>query len=290
MATPECDCSETRKHRAVVFDLDETRKHRAIVFDLDETTGTWGVASMAFKMFNKYAGEAPPTDMFVRHYLERGGARPLLKQLLKMLEEWKRIGRIDEVAIFTAASNINGWVTFLKECMELYAQTPGLFETCIARENSPLAVTESGGVRTVKDLSLVSPDAEHVVLIDDKPEYALNGYVIGVPEYRQDVCIADLMEWMQTVIPDFAYEIRLVFADDAASHPPNNIDFRADNAFYHAAQVLSDIFPEQRALEAGPGLEGAYDADEIDPRSRSSSRSSSPSQSSPRGRKRTRVN
>merc|ERR1712195_52082 len=229
-----------RNHR----DCSATRKHRAVVFDLDETTGAWGAGSLAFKMFHKFAGKAPPTNMFVRHYLECGGARPWLRELLKTLEEWKRIGRIDEVAIFTAASNSNGWVTFLQDCMELYAQTPGLFETCIARENSPLAVSESGGVRTVKDLSLVSPDAEHVVLIDDKPEYALNGYVIGVPEYTQHVCTTALVNWMKTAIPTHADQITAVFADDQEGYPPNGIDFSADNALWNAAQVLTTIFPE----------------------------------------------
>lgn len=220
------------------------KKHRAVVLDLDETTGAWGAGSVAFKMFHKFASKAPPIDMFVRHYLECGGARPWLKELLKTLEEWKRIDRIDEVAIFTAASNSNGWVTFLQECMELYAQTPGLFETCIARdENSPLAVLESGGVRTVKDLSLVSPDAEHVVLIDDKPEYALNGYVIGVSEYTQDVCITGLMEWMKTAIPTHADQIESVFAADAAENQPNNLDFTEDNALLQALQNLETIFP-----------------------------------------------
>ena len=227
-------------------------KHLAVVLDLDETAGAWGVGSIAFKMCLKFDGRAPPTDVFVHHYFECGGARPWLKELLKTLEEWKRIGRIDEVAIFTAASNSNGWVTFLKDCMELYAQTRGLFETCIARENSPRAVSESGEVRTVKDLSLVSPDAEHVVLIDDKPEYALNGYVIGVPEYTQDVCITGLMEWMKTAMPTHADQIESTFAADEAKHPPNHLDFRADCALYNAAQVLHTIFPEQRAPEEAP--------------------------------------
>merc|ERR1711865_1088483 len=218
--------------------------HRAVVFDLDETAGAWGVGSLAFKIFHKFTGKAPPKDMFVLHYLECGGARPWLRKLLRTLEHWKRIGRIDEVGIFTAASNSNGWVTFLQDCMELYAQTPGLFETCIARENSPLAVSESGGVRTVKDLSLVSPDAEHVVLIDDKPEYALNGYVIGVPEYTQDVCTTSLVNWMKTAIPTHADQITAVFADDQEGYPPNGLDFSADNALWNAAQVLTTIFPE----------------------------------------------
>ena len=228
--------------------------------DLDETAGNFALLNLAYKMFRKFAGKAPPTDMFVRHYLECGGARPWLKPLLKTLEEWKRIGRIDEVAIFTSASNLNGWVTFLKECMELYAQTPGLFEKCLTREDAPLGFLESGGQRTVKDLSLVSPDAEHVVLIDDKPEYAVNGYVIGVPEYKQDVCITGLKEWMKTEIPTHVDQIESVFAYDAATHPLNQRDFSADDALYNAAQVLNTIFPEQPAPSA---LTGPYDADEV---------------------------
>ena len=106
---------------------EESKATTAVALDLDETTGAWGAGSLAFKMCHEYAGRVPPIAIFVDYYLERGGARPWLKQLLKTLEEWKRIGRIDEVAIFTSASNSNGWVTFLKECMELYAETPGLF-------------------------------------------------------------------------------------------------------------------------------------------------------------------
>eukprot|EP00658_Telonema_sp_P-2_P052732 TRINITY_DN40_c0_g1_i3.p1 TRINITY_DN40_c0_g1~~TRINITY_DN40_c0_g1_i3.p1 ORF type:complete len:166 (+),score=31.15 TRINITY_DN40_c0_g1_i3:191-688(+) len=87
---------------------------RAVVLDLDETVGSWGAASLAYKMFLKFAGSVPPVDMFVKGYLSLGGARPWLRELLQTLEEWKRVNRIDEVAIFTSASNLDGWVTFLE--------------------------------------------------------------------------------------------------------------------------------------------------------------------------------
>merc|ERR1711959_351071 len=147
---------------------------RAVVLDLDETTGSWGLASLAYKMFLRFAGQMPPTQLFVRHYLAVGGARPWLKEFLQTLEHWKRSGRIDEVAIFTAASNAQGWVNFLGRCMEEYAGTNQLFGRYYAREDSPLASSPTG-VRTVKDLSLISEDEESVVLLDDKPEFALNG-------------------------------------------------------------------------------------------------------------------
>ena len=151
-----------------------SKSHRAVVFDLDETTGAWSLMNLAFQVYLRFKGEVPSTEMFVHHYLKRRGARPFLKSILKKMEEWKRIGRIDEVAIFTSTWNRDGWVTFLQECMELYAETPGLFKTCITcNKDSTLTFDEkSGGFRTMKDLSLVSPDAEQVVLIDDKPENA----------------------------------------------------------------------------------------------------------------------
>jgi len=215
---------------------------RAVVLDLDETTGSWGLASLAYKMFLRFAGQMPPTQMFVRHYLAVGGARPWLKEFLQTLELWKRSGRIDEVAIFTSASNAQGWVNFLGRCMEEYAGTDQLFGRYVAREDSPLASSPTG-VRTVKDLSLISEDEESVVLLDDKPEFALNGYVIGVPEYAQDVCIQELEAEMKRVLPLFSNEIDQVFAADRKQHPPNLVNFSADNALANSLQVLSEMFP-----------------------------------------------
>jgi hypothetical protein len=182
--------------------------------------------------------------MFVQSYLERGGARPWLRELLQTLEHWKSVDRIDEVAIFTSASNQEGWVSFLERCMEEYAGTRDLFGRCITREQSELACTSSG-VRTFKDLSLISPNAETVVLLDDKPDYAMNGYVIGVPEYQQDVAIHELQRAMQDAIPAFAQEIGVVFEADRCSHPPNQLDFSKDDALRNVVQVLSQLFPEQ---------------------------------------------
>ena len=232
-------------------------KHRAVVLDLDETAGHWAVGSLAYRIFLKFAGKIPPTEIFVRHYLECGGARPGLRELLKTLEEWKQIGRIDEVAIFTAATNINGWVTFLQECIEMYAGTPGLFQSCITRENSPIATTKAGGMRTIKDLSLVSPDAKQVVLIDDKPDYAINGYVIGVPEYTQDVCITALKKWMKTEIPTHANRIEATFAADHANYPPNDFDFSCDNALWNAGRVLGTVFPSAPTIPV-PAMGSKY--------------------------------
>ena len=258
---------------------------RVVVCDLDETTGAWGAGSLAFKMFHKFAGKAPPTDKFVHHYLECGGARPWLKYLLQTLQEWKRIGRIDEVAIFTAANNSNGWVTFLRECMELYAQTPGLFGRCFARPPRPVGIAgPNGEIRMWKDLSCFSPNPKSVVLIDDQPWAGDNGITMGVPVYNPDVCITGLMEWMKTAIPTHADQIESVFAADAVNNSPNtilaNTILRDDNALYHVVTELRTIFPD-------PVEEAAPLGTEIDMRSRSPRRSRPRSPRPSRGRSRS---
>lgn len=216
---------------------------RAVVFDLDQTTGSWGLGSLAFQVFLRYGGNRDRfCQPFVRCYLQNGGARPWLLELLQGLHQWKEQGRIDEVAIFTAASNQNGWVTFLRDCMELYAGVPGLFGKVVSRETSPLVCTENG-TRTVKDLSMIGKDANQVVLIDDKPQFVLNGYVIGVPEYNHEVCAEALRDWIESELPAYASQIHEIFAADELKHSPHTSDCSQDSALREAAAVLNLMFP-----------------------------------------------
>ena len=97
-------------------------------------------------------------------------------------------------------------------------------------------------MRVVKDMSMLALDPKRVVLIDDKPEFGINGYVIGVPEYRPNLDIDDLMQCMITNIPTHAAAIESIFAADARKHPPTAIDTASDSALYDAAQVLGSIF------------------------------------------------
>jgi hypothetical protein len=245
---------EHTKRSRLETGLPQRTPWRAVVFDLDETTGSWGLGSLAFQVFTRYGGN--PSDLivpFVAHYLEQGGARPWLRELLKGLSEWKRAGRIDEVAIFTAASNQYGWVHFLRDCMEVHAGVPGLFGRVISREDSPLVATPDGA-RTVKDLSLLGDSPNHLVLIDDKPQFALNGYVIGVPEYTQDVCSQMLESWIAFTLPTYAAEIQAIFAADRLKHPTKPTDFSQDTAHRDTETGLNMVFPETPSMAAQAAL------------------------------------
>ena len=79
------------------------------------------------------------------------------------------------------------------------------------------------------------------MLIDDKPEFGINCYVIGVPQYRPNVDIDGLMHCMMTTTPTHVSAIESIFAADARKYPPTAIDTVADSALYDAAQVLGSI-------------------------------------------------
>lgn len=223
----------------------------SVLFDIDQTMGNFGKGSFIYQVHMKLTGAPPPIATFVEMYLARGAIRPWLSPLLKTLEEWKRVQRIGQVGIFTAASNELGWVSYLTECFEVYAATPGLFmksdgsnsRLVFSREDSPLVRTASDGIRTVKDMSLVSDMAENVVLLDDKPDYAVNGWVIGVPEYQQDVCTSELVAWLKREIPTMADQITAMIEEDERKHPACDADFSGDDALWNAAQVLNRLFP-----------------------------------------------
>eukprot|EP00656_Telonema_subtile_P021488 TRINITY_DN2252_c0_g1_i4.p1 TRINITY_DN2252_c0_g1~~TRINITY_DN2252_c0_g1_i4.p1 ORF type:complete len:302 (+),score=73.06 TRINITY_DN2252_c0_g1_i4:83-988(+) len=194
-ATTVAICSQKRQHSALqsletnMYSSPEPVKRprrpwRAVALDNDETTGCWGAASVLYMLWLHLLGRKPSVTEFVDKYLARGGARPGVIKLMRELATLVAHDQLDEVVMFTAASNQEGWVSFLKECLEQYAGTPGLFGRVLSREDIT-AVAPDG--RMLKDLSLVSPDAEYVVLLDDKPQYAWKGFVIGVPEYRTKV-------------------------------------------------------------------------------------------------------
>jgi hypothetical protein len=219
-----------------------TQQQRAVVLDLHDTTGSWDMASLVYREYKRLTGHPPPVEMFVEYYLEEGGTRPYLKELLQKLQEWKQTARINEVSICTSASNVNGWVTFIKQCMELYADTHGLFRRVIAREQCPRTMTHTGYVQTLKDLSIFSTDPDYVVIISTTPEYVINGRAIGVSPYRQRT--GDLLkDYMKYLFPGHGEIIEQLFKAGMDVHHPDPTDFSGSDALQYAIPLLETIFP-----------------------------------------------
>ena len=67
------------------------RPWRAVALDNDETTGSWGRASLLYRLWVNVVGRKPSVDDFVDHYLAYGGARPGLANLLRELDQLKQM-------------------------------------------------------------------------------------------------------------------------------------------------------------------------------------------------------
>merc|ERR1712166_28778 len=226
------------------------RPWRVVALDNDETMGYWGPASIIYMLWIQRLGRTPSVTSFVDDYLRHGGARPGVSKLLQDLSELLSQGMIDEVVMFTAASDAEGWVSFLKDCLEQYAGTPGLFGRVLSRQaNSPLAADG----RMLKDLSLVSSEPRHVVLLDDKPEYAWKGFVIGVPEYRALVSTKRLEESFEIEMdcPSLSLKIRRAIQRDQELHPVVETAHSEEwaeaamtairNMFYENMEIVEDL-------------------------------------------------
>ena len=112
-------------------------------------------------------------------------ARPYLDIFLKTLAAWKECGRIEQVAIFVRERNINGYANFLANCLEIFAETPGLFDYVINRDMCP-RLMNGGRIVLQKDLSRLSADPSSVCLIDTGIDSVINGRSINLSVYETD--------------------------------------------------------------------------------------------------------
>ena len=213
----------------------------AVALDLDESLiSSGGVASLCFDALYKLDPDSEvPFQVFVDHYLAIGGARPGLIEFLKTLEDWQGKNRIGQVVIYTAANNKKGWVTFLQECLEVYAGTPGLFGECLCRDQCELVETETGTFAYGKDLAKVA-SGFRAVIFEDKPECVTNGFTIALPPYTQAVCTEALEGWLKARIPMHASLIATALETDRINYPGSSVDQSQDNSLWLGLQLLAN--------------------------------------------------
>ena len=167
-------------HKAVVFDLAS-----ALLCDLE-------LLQLLFRMLRVFHPDAArPYTFFLSCCV--GMIRPGTAELLRTLDDWQKQGRIDEVCIFTSATDEDGCITFLKRCVELHAHRPHMFGRCIT--GCSRKIETARGLLPCKDLGHISASNRDVVLIDTVIENVVNGYVIRVPPHQQQmtICMANAM-------------------------------------------------------------------------------------------------
>ena len=176
-------------------------RRTVLLVDNDECIGAWSLASAIHGLFTTYipthTGIPVETCLqifkknLIIHYLSNGGARPGTKSTLQLAKTHKDAGNIDHVVMFTSCSNKNGWVVFLKECIEEYAGVSGIYDYVFHRDNTPAETAQNGA--TVKCLTAArkrlgySP-TDKVIIIDDSPQNVRGtGHRVAVTKYRHIV-------------------------------------------------------------------------------------------------------
>lgn len=215
------------------------RAERCLVLDNDETTGSYQLGSLLFSMYMSLCASPPPQQLFVDEYLKRGGVRPGTVALLRRAAALRDAGRLDHIVMFTAASNKNGWVTFLRDCLERLAELPpGTISRVITMEHCSKR-NQHG--RLIKDLRLVCSNTSNVVMVDDKPEFVQHGRVVQVAEYTQHTPIDALVERMPCS-EQHRRIARQALVDDAQAHAPCGEDFSNDDQMTQVADIVERLF------------------------------------------------
>jgi hypothetical protein len=166
---------------------------KTVILDNDQCTGCYTELGVLFNycMTRLDTSQCHQAAMLVARYLFHNGMlRPGTGRLLQYLARWKASGAIDRVVMFTAATNgstrfCGGYVHFLKQCLETYAGTPGLFDHVFARDSKELKPVHWDPTGYMwKELNRVaaaigSDSVRYFSIVDDRANYAVVTYDDG---------------------------------------------------------------------------------------------------------------
>lgn len=158
-----------------------------IVLDNDECIGSWRDLSMLFSYYIKVLKKAPEPELFVTIIEHTNVIRPNIRHLFDKLYQLREDGLISGIIMFTAASDREGWVTFLRRILEVWynaeAERP-LYDFLFCYEDikkwcdqtERVVFTEvdgtTGGVNKYMDIlkSQVDQNAR-IIMVDDRTEF-----------------------------------------------------------------------------------------------------------------------
>lgn len=181
---------------------DIIKQPKLIVLDNDECQGQFSVLGDLHTLYGsdsdiKYPKNKVSMDKFkstiVEKYIKKGGARPHLKTFLKHLHNLKEKKKIEGVYMYTAASNDNDWVLFLKDSLEKFSGCDNLYDKVYSRENCnkqhgkdlmKLAKKKGGSKSGLPNLSKEYLTS-NMIMFDDNPQRinSRKGNVFGVKPY-----------------------------------------------------------------------------------------------------------
>ena len=148
---------------------------RVWIFDLDETLGQFGILCVLVKIYRHFNNEYPSPKYTVDHYLGNdnnsndSGFRPGLIELMKLGEDLLERNLSDEIVIYTSASNANGWVDYIVECIEYYCNVKkGTINRVISSDVSFVPSRDGCGIKDIKHIIYPKTSLNNVIMVDDK--------------------------------------------------------------------------------------------------------------------------
>ncbi len=164
-------------------------------------------ASLFYAFVRATTGAHPPLNVMAYILELTQCVRPGLRELYDMLLAQKAAGRVSHIFMCTAASDCEGWVTFLRHTLETWYNAPiydGVVD-CLQLDawNASHGVRRVGCMPVYKDMMLIRALANkgadaRVFAVDDRPQYIRNGEALGVTPYFVAV---NLLELVRLVAP-----------------------------------------------------------------------------------------
>ena len=155
-------------------------------------------------MYARYSRDPYKVDLrllrnaCVKYLFPYGVGRPHLTDMFQLIKRLKEKGKINKLVMYTSAPNNlsdgkGGYVHFLKDCIEQYCGTPGIYDKVLHRNNVIARVSRCGA--TIKDLgntlltssqrkalvqskntkekrkltNYVNENTKYIFMVDDKP-------------------------------------------------------------------------------------------------------------------------
>jgi hypothetical protein len=231
------------------------KKKVVVVLDNDECTGQYVMASVFHShIVNNFPDSVDKNsenykklvNLFSDYYLKINGINPSKKNigmvgcarpgtffLLRLLQNYKKLGIIHKVVMYTSASNEDNWVYFLKDCLENYSNSPGVFDLVFHRETFPNAKVAPSGA-TMKDLEYVfkhneinpeklTKDNFKIIMLDDNPQNikksGVLNYRYGVSPYHHMIGKNNLRKFIQILFDNFKIKDKRNFFQEIINDP-----------------------------------------------------------------------
>lgn len=184
-----------------------------IAIDNDECIGSWADLSLLYNLLKKEFDNEPDIDLFVKIMTETSIIRPYVKDFFHRIIKLKNEGIVHKVFMFTAASNICGWVIYLSKILERWIGE-SFYDEIIYREmidewhyiNKSIASNSYGYIKNMDMIREIvnfkyniKPIECKIIAIDDRPLNIINGFAVGVTPYNVAI---NIFQVLKLFLPD----------------------------------------------------------------------------------------